>query len=944
MREGSEATCDCRYCLSLIKPIMPVLQFLLLLLSTCLSVNAACSPAVSGTGSSSSTFWMADASLHNLGTSPFNTNPDYKVFRNVQTDFGAKGDGVNDDTAAINMAINATGRCGQGCNSTTITPAVVYFPPGNYRVTSPIIPFYFTSLVGDYNNKPTLIADANFNGIAVIDADPYIPGGNGANWWTNQNNFFRSVRNFVIDVTAMPPSVYGTGIHWQVGQATSLINIDFHMSSASGTKHQGIFMENGSGGFMSDLTFTGGAFGMWVSNQQFTIRNVKISGAVSAIYQLWNWGFTWQNIQITGCQVGFDLATGGLTLATQSAGGVVILDSSISNTAIGVRTSTSQPSSLGGSIVLDNVEFSGITTANVQDSSGTVMAASSTTVEQWFEGNVYSGTANGTYMRGAYPSPPTKPTTLLDSNGHIFTRSRPQYNTWQPSQFLSVKGIGGAKGDGVTDDSDAINNFISANSGCGIIYFDAGTYLVEKTIFVPAETIIVGEMFSTILGSGSAFSSQSSPTPVLKVGNAGDKGAVEISDMVISTTGGSQGAIGIEWNIAGSSSGAAGLWDVHIRLGGTEGTNINAANCPQGSTDVTTCSSAFLGLHITPSGSGYFENLWVWNADHDLEDPAQTRINSFSGRGILSESYEGPVWLWGTASEHHVIYQYAFLNSENVYMGLIQTETPYFQPTPTPPTPFSTTSTYGDPDVSTNDAWGLVITNSFNVFIYGAGLYSFFQTYGQACVDTRDCQNAIALVDTKSAAVYIYQLTTTGTTNMLTIAPNTQVIDQAANIDGYASTATFWKSASSTVPPPVTPQYPCTLVQGWVQNWISYIMSNYWENSAGTPMNPIGCGCFNTIPQAWEEPVTIEAIINWIWATGDTQDLYLTQLVDGHFLSWSGQLPHPSPASFGGKHDDALWAALAWLKYYEYQHDVHGLDETDYLDAAKDMIDFAQCY
>jgi glucan 1,3-beta-glucosidase len=41
-----------------------------------------------------------------------------------------------------------------------------------------------------------------------------------------------------------------------------------------------------------------GAFGMWVSNQQFTIRNVHISNAATAVYQLWNWGFTWQNITI----------------------------------------------------------------------------------------------------------------------------------------------------------------------------------------------------------------------------------------------------------------------------------------------------------------------------------------------------------------------------------------------------------------------------------------------------------------------------------------------------------------------------------------------------------------------------------------------------------------------------------------------------------------------
>jgi glucan 1,3-beta-glucosidase len=52
-----------------------------------------------------------------------------------------------------------------------------------------------------------------------------------------------------------------TGIHWQVGQATSITNCDFHMSVSTASQRAtavGISMENGSGGFVSDLTFTGG--------------------------------------------------------------------------------------------------------------------------------------------------------------------------------------------------------------------------------------------------------------------------------------------------------------------------------------------------------------------------------------------------------------------------------------------------------------------------------------------------------------------------------------------------------------------------------------------------------------------------------------------------------------------------------------------------------------
>lgn len=41
------------------------------------------------------------------------------------------------------------------------------------------------------------------------------------------------------------------------------------------------------------------------------------------------------------------------------------------------------------------------------------------------------------------------------------------------------------------------------------------------------------------------------------------------------------------------------------------------------------------------------KGTWVWLADHDLDDSAQTRLSLYSGRGILSES-AGPVWLIGT--------------------------------------------------------------------------------------------------------------------------------------------------------------------------------------------------------------------------------------------------------------------------------------------------------
>lgn len=72
-----------------------------------------------------------------------------------------------------------------------------------------------------------------FLGMAILDSNPYDNTGN--NWFTNQNNFFRQVRNFIIDTTRTPVASTTTGIHWQVAQATSLVNIQFVMSTQAGT-------------------------------------------------------------------------------------------------------------------------------------------------------------------------------------------------------------------------------------------------------------------------------------------------------------------------------------------------------------------------------------------------------------------------------------------------------------------------------------------------------------------------------------------------------------------------------------------------------------------------------------------------------------------------------------------------------------------------------------
>jgi hypothetical protein len=47
----------------------------------------------------------------------------------------------------------------------------------------------------------------------------------------------------------------------------------------------------GSGGFMADLVFNGGVDGAILGNQQFTVRNLTFNNVITAIYQIWDWGW-----------------------------------------------------------------------------------------------------------------------------------------------------------------------------------------------------------------------------------------------------------------------------------------------------------------------------------------------------------------------------------------------------------------------------------------------------------------------------------------------------------------------------------------------------------------------------------------------------------------------------------------------------------------------------
>lgn len=313
---------------------------------------------------------------------------------------------------------------------------------------------------------------------------------------------------------------------------------------------------------------------------------------------------------------------------------------------------------------------------------------------------------------------------------------------------------------------------------------DHGSYILKDAVTVPPGAKIVGECWAELVADGPNFEDDRNPRALFRVGAPGSEGSVEIQDLLFTSRGPTAGLVAVEWNIIADRKGSAAMWDSHVRLGGAIGTQLTSYNClPSRSSTNARCSAGSLMLHIIPKASAYLDTVWLWVADHDIDDPdrhddsnAMAQSSIYVARGMLVESKD-PTWLYGTSSEHATLYQYQFYRSKNVVAGMIQSESPYYQPTPKPPAPFedSLGKFPGDPPRCDNEisigcdaSWALRVLDLSDISIYGAGLYSWFRTYTQSCVGTQNCQNRLVELQNNHGNVRIYNLITIGAVSVIT--------------------------------------------------------------------------------------------------------------------------------------------------------------------------------
>ncbi|KAH7017946.1 pectate lyase superfamily protein-domain-containing protein [Microdochium trichocladiopsis] len=738
------------------------------------------------------TWWMQG--LKHLGSVPWGPDASYKTYRNV-IDYGADPTGSKDSTAAIQKAIDDGKRCGANCNGSTVKNAIVYFPPGRYLVSKSISVLFGTQIIGDANDPPTIVASASYIGLGVLSTDVYVenggvgPDGNALEWYINTARFYGQIRNIKIDITATDPTAYVAALHYQMAQATDISQVTIVMKP--GTTHQGIYAENGSGGVMSDMTFIGGNFGIYGGAQQFSASRMTFNGCSTGVQLIWDWGWSWKSVSMNNVGTGFRLYNDG---DASLPGSVSIIDSiltGISKAGIEmVMPSDSMDKGYTGlRLIMSNSTGRG---------TGYIILA---------PGYYHTYVIGSTYFKGVrtwsrraqyYTREPSLlgPARSGLAVAPYLERARPQYQDRAPGDFVHLKDLG-ARGDGSTDDTAAIQAAFSRyGDGSKVIYVDAGSYIIKDTVLIPPGAKVVGETWSQLVATGAKFGDAMKPVPMLKVGSEGDVGSVELQDLILTSRGPTPGLVVMEWNIAADFPGSAGLWDVHVRLGGAVGTQLTPAECPpiRSGLNPASCQVASMMLHVTRRASGYFDNVWLWVGDHQIDDPKlddplnnMDQITVYCARGMLIESQKA-TWLYGTASEHSVMYQYNFEGAMNVFSTMLQTETPYYQPTPKPPAPFAATvgiasksdpfyDCQGGPADGCDASYAVVMRRSQSIHISTAGTYSWFSTYTQDCISSQTCQKNLWLIGANNGDnVRIEQLITIGAKHMFATRDNGPIV------------------------------------------------------------------------------------------------------------------------------------------------------------------------
>jgi hypothetical protein len=567
---------------------------------------------------------------------------DPKAIYLTPDNFPVKGDGVADDSAALQQAINTVQeKTNQG---------ILFVPPGRYRLTKTIYIWPGIRLIGFGSARPSFVLAANTPGFQ--QGPEYMVFFAGARPRANQpppdanpGTFYSAMSNINIEIQDGNPGAVGIRAHY--AQHCFLAHMDFHIGSGLAGIHDG-------GNVAEDLHFYGGQYGIWTRKPspgwQFTLIDVSFEGQREAAIREHEAGLTLIRPQ-------FKNVPTAISIDPQYSEELWIKDGRMEDIS-GPAVVISNENSARTEINMENVVCRKVPVFAAHRESGKRVAAPAElyAVKTFSHGLQYQDISSIPAIQDVYQ---TTVLTALPAPAKSDILDLPPIDTW-----VNVRSLG-AKGDGTTDDTDALRNAIAHHR---TIYLPSGQYRVTDTITLRPDTVLIGLHPSVtrilLADSTPGFEGVGGPKPLLETPKGGTN---IVTGIGLYTNGINPRAVAAKW-MSGTDS---MMNDVRF-LGGHGTIDPNATaeearkvwkqiyndNHTADSNPSRRWDSQYPSLWIT--GGGTFVGIWT--------------PSSFAQAGLYISNTSTGGRIYELSSEHHVRNEVVLDHASNWQIYALQTE------------------------------------------------------------------------------------------------------------------------------------------------------------------------------------------------------------------------------------------------------------------------------
>ncbi len=409
------------------------------------------------------------------------TFPPDSGMANVKAEFGAKGDGVADDTAAIQQAISAT------VHHPNTGARIIYFPAGTYLVSKPLLE---KNLRGDWDSLLTLQGENRATTILrLTDNNPLyqyskapsdvvtLASQHGGRFGGGNQAFDNNIFDMTIDVGRGNPGA--VALNFMGNNYCALRNVTLQSSDPNHTGAIGLDMQRYAAGpcLMKNVLINGFDYGIKVANNEYSLVFEDLYLQNQTRYGIFNAS------NILSIRHLVSKNTVPAIVNHNEAGLITLLDAVLQD---GSRQYPAIQNR--GTLYLRNVSSSGYASVLENVSGSSITEYDSARVVSQFK---------------------TKGLSL-----NLPVEETPYFEDTNVANWKSVVAFG-ADPTGKTDSSAAIQSAI--DSGATTVYFPTGVYETSHTIFIRGKVRKLAGLNSSLNPSGKIFQDPSTPAPLLQV-------------------------------------------------------------------------------------------------------------------------------------------------------------------------------------------------------------------------------------------------------------------------------------------------------------------------------------------------------------------------------------------------------------------------------------------